>query len=180
VTKPYTPKPPRTLAQATTKVQRIAQLDTELALIEATRSKQHADTDKVADDLALPLLEERRRLAADVEPWWVGSGAAELTQGKRRSVLLAGCTIGTKAARAKVEHDFTDDDAAVEAIMGKFWARKSLLKVTHRLDRTAIMAALDSRRAGELGELGFRRSAPADVFFVALAEQPGTVTSAAG
>lgn len=177
--KPYTPKPPRTLAQATTKVQRIAQLDTELALIEATRSRQHADTDKVADDLALPLIDERRRLVADVEPWWIGGGAAELTSGKRKSVLLAGCSIGTKAARAKVEHRFSDDDAAVEAIMGKPWARKTLLKVVHRLDRTAIMAALDGKRGPELVELGFRKSTPADLFFVALAEQPGTVTGAA-
>lgn len=186
MTKPAALKPPRTLEQATPKIERVAVVDHELTLIAANRAEAIASTNAIADRLAAPLLEERARLVAELEPWWKGA-AAGLLKGKRKSVELGGCDIGTKAKAASVTHTHQDDDAAIEKIMGVAWARKLLIRVKHELNLTAIKAMLaaepataaDRRKLDELKALGFSLPAPTETFFVGRKKQQDTVAKAA-
>ena len=170
-------KAPKTIDQATALLDRVAHIDGESAAIEANREAALSATNAVADTLALPLFEERARIVALLEPWWAKAAAA-LTGGKRKSVALGGCMIGTKAGRAKLTHGFANDDAAVAALEAHRWA-KPLLRIKTTLDRVATITALSGTHKAKLAELGFKKDPAVEAFFVERVAQPGVVTETA-
>ena len=169
-------KAPKTLEQATALLDRVAHIDGETGTIEANREAALAATNAVADTLAIPLRDERAQIVALLEPWW-SKVADKLTGGKRKSVALGGCIIGTKAGRPKLAHDFKDDDAAVAALQAHRWA-KPLLRIKTTLDRVATLKALAGAHAAKLGELGFSKD-QGETFFVERVSQPGLVSETA-
>lgn len=170
-------KAPKNVEQATALLDRVARIDGETATIEQNREAAIAATNAISDTLALPLIEERAKIVALLEPWWAKAGAGLLT-GKRKSLVLGGCTIGTKAGRGKLGIPDAGEDAAIAALKALRWA-KPLLRVTTSLDRAEIAKAITGKRAAALAELGFRNIPGAETFFVDRVAQPGTVTSAA-
>ena len=168
---------PRTTEQATVLLDRVAHIDGETATIEANREAALSATNAVADALALPLVEERARLVALLEPWWAKAGQ-QLTGGKRKSVTLGGCVIGTKAERARLVHGFASDDAAVTALQAHRWA-KPLLRIKTSLDRVETLKALAGKHAAALLALGFGK-AQGEAFFVERVSQPGVVSETSG
>lgn len=171
------PRAPRSTTQATELLEQLASVDGEIATAEHNREAAIAATNAVADTIVTPLLDRRQQLLAVLEPWWAKAGA-ELTAGKRKSVVLGGCTIGTKAGRAKLVHGFPDDDGAVEALLPLRWAKRCI-KVRYALDRTATTAALEGKHGAKLAELGFRKE-QGEVFYAERLKQAGTVAGVAG
>jgi hypothetical protein len=121
------------------------------------------------------LLKERAAIVAGLEPWWKAA-AAELTAGKRKSIELGGCTIGTRSSRASLSVA-GDEEAIVEKLKKREWA-KPLLRIITKLDKKAAFTATAGANKKQLAALGLTRSTPADTFYVERAEQAGTRTAA--
>lgn len=90
-----------TLDKATPKIERYARLAGDLAVVQGNRDAALSRTNAVADELAKPILDEMARIAAELEPWWKRI-APTLLKGKRKSIELAGCVIGTRSSKAKL------------------------------------------------------------------------------
>ena len=163
---------PRTRDAAMLLLERRSAVAGELAAITANRDAAIVVTNAAADTLAAPLIAEADALDAVLAAWWP-SAAAELTGGKRKSVELGGCMVGTKLSRATLDHGFDSDDAAAAALKPLAWA-KPYLRVAYRVDRAATLKALEGgRHETKLAELGFRRVPGDDRFFVEPVGQAG-------
>jgi len=169
---------PRSRDQAVALLETYGKLAGEIAVIEENREKALSATNAVADAMALKVVEQQVAIVAALEQWWP-TARDDLTGGKRKSIELAGCVIGTKLSRASLEHKFDDDAAAVAALRAAKWA-KPYVRVTYSVDRTETLKALDpktnGRHAAQLAELGFKRVAGEDRFFLERVGQAGTVS----
>lgn len=161
--------------QLTPLLERYAQLSVELDLAEAARAEGYATVNSIADKIALPIVTEMDEIRAAVEPWWKRNGANLLT-GKRKTVELAGCMIGSKAGRSSLQFAGGDDTAATAALQAHRWA-KPYVRVTYAPDKTAIGTALTGKHAKQLAELGFSKPAGAETFVLERVVQEGTVTA---
>lgn len=159
---------------ATVLLERYAQLGVEAQLVEASRADGIAAANTAADQVLLPIVKEQDEIRAQLEPWWKRNGA-EL-RGKRKSIELGGCVIGTKAGTASLQFAGGDDKAAALALAALAWAKK-LLRRTPTLDKAAIAEALKGRRGDELRALGFSVPEAVDTFVLKPAKQDGTVTA---
>lgn len=168
---------PKSLPAATALVERFALIDAELSRIEAVRTAAIVAANQVADEAGASLLVEREDLVTALGKWWPGA-APNLTKGKRKSIELAGCVIGSKSGRAKLALD-CEEEPVIAAMAKLRWA-KSLLQIKLSLRRTAILAALSGPRAGELGKLGFRIDDGTEMFYIERAAQDGTLPGLGG
>jgi len=163
---------PRSLKQA----QRLCELYTELAgkvaAIEEERDAAIAAANARADELLAPLLQERDQIAEKVEPWFL-EAKDELLDGKRKSIELGGCELGTRKGKAKLGIAGNKDDA-VEKLGSLRWA-KPFLKTTVSLDVPAISKGLLGKHGSKLHEEGFAIVAGIDVFYMKRTEQGGTL-----
>lgn len=165
---------PRSIPAATRLLERYAELDGQLATVEGWRAQAIAQANASADTEAAPLLKELAGIRAAIEPWW-SANAAALTDGKRKSIELGGCMIGSRTSRPTLT--IAGDEKDVVAVLnGLRWA-KPLLRVKVTLDRAAILKSLDGSRSAALAELGIGRSEPEEQFYVERAEQAGTLKS---
>lgn len=165
---------PKNVAQATALLERHALLEGQVARIEARRQTLLARANAAADAALTPLLEELTAIDAKLLPWWQ-SARGELA-GKRKSIELGGCMIGTRAAAAKLAHSFETDDLAVEALRGSRYG-KHTTRVKYSLDRPATLRLLKvgGRTAAAIGQLGFKVDEPGETFFVQRVDQGGTI-----
>lgn len=154
---------PRTTAAATELLERHAAREAELALVEGNRGQALAETNAAADALAMPLIEELAAIRAALEPWWkVAAGA--LCQGKRKSIELGGCAIGTVSGRATLS--IAGDEKALLAEMRTLRWAVPYVRVTPSIDRVAALKGIDGRHAAGLRALGFSRKDGDKTFFV--------------
>jgi phage host-nuclease inhibitor protein Gam len=170
-------KAPKNAAQATALLERYAALVDDVATIEARRNRMIARANAAADAKMAPLAAEAQAVALKVEPWW-RANAAELG-GKRKSIELGGCMIGTRSSRPQLQHSHETDEKAVEALRGTRYAKQGV-RVSYSLYKTGVQLLLGvgGRTAAALGELGFSIKAGTDEFFVKRAEQAGTIAGA--
>lgn len=154
---------PRSTEQAIALLERHAALEGELAAIEANRAQALAATNAVADALAMPLIDELAAIVGKLKPWWA-KAAPELTKGKRKSVELGGCHIGTRSGRASLTIA-GDEDAVVTVMRTLRWA-KPFVRTKFSIDRAATLKAIDGKHAGALAQLGFAKSDGTAIFFV--------------
>lgn len=161
--------------QLTPLLERYAQLGVEMDLAEAARAEGYAAVNAAADKIVLPIVTEMDEIRAAVEPWWKRNGASLLT-GKRKTVELGGCMIGSKAGRASLQFAGGDDAAATAALQAHRWA-KPYVRVTYSPDKTAIGTALTGKHAKQLAELGFSKPAGAETFVLERVVQEGIVTA---
>lgn len=169
-----TVRAPRTLEQAAKLMTRFAELDERVVVIRRQSNGQIAEIMAAADAAVAPMVEEIDKLRPVIERWWREHGTLHLPKG-RKSMLLAGCSIGLVAGRAKLAHDYDDDDAAVEALRaGRLM--KGTIRTKLSLDKVAIAKLLDqsNAKARKLGDLGFRLDRD-EQFVLARAEQAGTL-----
>lgn len=162
---------PRTVEQATVLCEKLAVLEGQIAEIEAGRQDSIAAINARADTAANDLLAQRDAIAEKLEPWWKKAGKA-LLEGKRKSIELGGCVIGTVASRKSLAIA-GDEGAVVELMRGLRWA-KPFLREKWSIDRAATLKALDGKHKPKLVELGFDETGGEDKFFVKRAEQGGT------
>jgi phage host-nuclease inhibitor protein Gam len=169
------PRTPRTVKAATALLERFAELDGQIAGLEADRTAAIAATNASVDALAEPLLAERDQIRDKLAPWWK-EAAAELTQGKRKSIELGGCLIGSRSGRDSLAVD-GDEKAIVAALQKQDWAGP-LLAVVTKLDRKAVLASLEGVYAKPLAKLGLSRKAGEESFYVERTAQAGTLAGA--
>ncbi len=164
------------LEKATPLLERFAQLGFEIAAAETARNKQIADTNAVADAIVAPLVQERERLRASIEPWWRKTGFA-LLPSKRKTMELLGCIIGSKSGRSSVMVP-GGDEAAIKALKAYRWG-KAFVRVTEAVDKGAVRAALNGPNGDRLRAMGFYSSTPGEEFVLETGEQDGTIGKAA-
>lgn len=160
---------------ATPLLERFAQLGLEIELAEASRAEAIVAANAAADQILLPMVQERDQLLAALEPWWKRMGAALLT-GKRKTVELAGCIIGTKAATASLSFGPGDEKAALASLQAAKWA-KPYVRTTPSIDKAAVKKALPGKHGEQLKALGFSLPDVGDVFVLERATQAGTVSA---
>ena len=165
-------KVPRTLADATAMLERLAALSASIAQSEARRNKAIAEANAEADKAQDPLLAERKAIAQKLAPWWKRAGT-KLAGDSRKSIELGGCMIGTRKGKDTLSVA-GDQKAIVTKLKGLRWAKK-LLRVTTNLDKPAILKVIDGPHAAELKEVGLSKDLGQDEFFVAAVEQGGTI-----
>jgi phage host-nuclease inhibitor protein Gam len=163
---------PRSTAGAIGLLELFAHHDAEIAAVEAQRSASLARINAEADAEIAPLLEKREAVRGVLAQWWP-SAEAELTEGKRKSILLGGCKVGKAKGRDRLAIAGDEDDV-LTLLKTLRWA-KPLVQIKYSLDRVAALKALDGKHAAALGELGLSREGGEDVFFVKRVEQPGTL-----
>jgi phage host-nuclease inhibitor protein Gam len=166
---------PRSTTAATELLERYAVLDGQIAAIEANRRESIAAVNARADTAANDLMAQRDAIASKVQPWWQAN-AAELTEGKRKSIELGGCIIGSRSGRASLTLAGAEQDV-VDVLSGLRWA-KPLLRVKVSLDRAATMRSLDGKHAVTLAELGIARKEGDETFFIERVQQGGTLAGA--
>lgn len=170
------PRAPRSAEQATELLERVSRLDGDAAAIGRTRDAAIAETNAVADALLVPVLEERAAIAGVLEAWW-GKDGRSLLSGKRKTLELGGCMIGTKAASLALTFGNSDDfEAAVERLRAERLA-KPYVRVTYAVDKKAVKDAITAKgkHVEQLKQLGFGTCGGADVFVLNAVAQAGTV-----
>ena len=163
---------PRTVKAATALLERFAELDGAIAAIEGGRTKAIAQVNAEADAKAAPLLVEQATMRVKLEIWWKGA-AAELTQGKRKSIELGGCVVGRRAGRDSLA--VAGDEKAIVAALEKHEWAKPLLAVTVKLDRKNVLASIEGFYAKPLAKLGLSRKPGEETFYVERTAQAGTL-----
>lgn len=169
------PRAPRNVEQATDLLEQIAQLDGQAASIAANRDAAIASTNAIADALLVPVLEERSAIAGVVETWWVQTGHT-LLKGKRKTMQLGGCDIGSKKAPTALTFTNDDFEAAATALRAERWAKR-YVRVTYSVAKKDTTAALDGKHGDQLRTLGFGKRGGADVFVLSTVTQTGTIGS---
>lgn len=171
------PRAPRTVEQATELLDQIARLDGQRTSINAERDVAIAATNASADALLVPVVEQRAAIAGVLEAWWQASGKA-LLKGKRKTIELGGCMIGTKAAAVALTFSNSDDfGVAVERLREQRWA-KPYIRTIYAVDKKATTTALSGKHGDQLRALGFGKRGGADGFVLAAVAQAGTVGAA--
>lgn len=92
---------PRSTKAATALLERYADLDSRLALVELDRNERIAQANLLADVAAAPMLRERDGIAAGIQAWFGAAGKDLLPKG-RKSMELGGCMLGTRATRTSL------------------------------------------------------------------------------
>lgn len=162
---------PRSLTEAQRLCEAFALADAEIAAIEHTRDQTIAKANAAADAVAAPLVARRAAIRAKLEPWWA-ENAAVLTQGKRKSAELGGVVLGTRTGKAKLV--LAGAEAAIVEQLRKIRGGLGLVRVTHELDKTAAMAALDGKDRDRLLALGLSRQDGTESFYIERTWQAGT------
>ena len=164
---------PRSVKGAQPLCERYAEIEDAIARAENDRNAAIAKIDAEADQALEPLLAEKAQLREKLEPWWRADGAA-LTEGKRKTIELGGCMIGTRSGKESL--GMPKDQAAAKAGLGKSRWGKDLLKTVISFDKRAIAKALTGRNAEALGEMGFSIVPGSEDFVLERVTQEGTRT----
>jgi phage host-nuclease inhibitor protein Gam len=163
---------PRSIEAATRLLEQYAELDGQIATIEEDRQSSISAINARCDTAANDLIARRDDLAAVLGPWW-SANSAELTCGKRKSIELGGCVIGSKTGRASLYVGGGEDDVVAAKLAKRPWTAE-LVRVAPKLDKAAVLKALDGEHKAKLKGMGFSRTPGAETFFVQRAEQAGT------
>lgn len=167
---------PRSLKAATAMLEQYAGIEGQIATIEEARAAELAKVNATFDELAAPLLPQRANLKGKLTAWWLDAGAA-LTDGKRKSIALGGCEIGSRIGSASLGVA-GDERVIAAALVKKRWAR-DLVRVTVSLDRVAVMKSIDGAHATDLAALGLSKVNGIETVFVKRVQQDGTVAAVA-
>jgi len=168
-------RPPNTLTQAAALLGHYAEVDAQLAEVEANRKAQLGRINTAADVDAARLTGELEDLRKRLQPWW-DANAGELAA-KRKSAQISGCTIGYRIGRPKLTHGFENDSKAVEALRATRWSKQTT-RVAYALDRTATLKLLQLEgKAGEdLVGMGFKVDQD-ETFYIERAEPASTLST---
>lgn len=160
-----------TLDEATALLERHAALEGKVEQIQGVRNRLISRANARADTACAPLLTELAGIAEKLEPWWEAN-AAELTKGKRKSIELGGCNIGTRQGKDKLG-TAEDLEPVIKSLQRRAWA-KPLLVTTVSIDRAAVLKSMDGLYKRQLTELGFSCVGGTAAFFIKRTEQGGT------
>lgn len=137
---------PQTIESATALLGRYAELLTGCEQIRADADVSIAAIQAARDALVKPLEEECKDIFRQLSRWWAVAGVA-MTEGKRKSVDIAGCTIGIRTATPslKLPKGSKEDDIVTWlrdlADSGYLWA-STLLRVKYNLEKPELIKVL--------------------------------------
>lgn len=144
---------PQTLEAAIALIAEYRDLNDTVEQLNADASSAIAQIEAARDAMAKPLEVRASNLFLQLRAWWAVA-APELTQGKRKSVPLAGCNIGERTSPPALKlRKIKMADLIEKLLAGK---KLPLLRITHKLDKpTAIKAIQAADENGRfLSELG--------------------------
>ncbi|HMO74559.1 MAG TPA: host-nuclease inhibitor Gam family protein [Sphingopyxis sp.] len=167
---------PRSLKSATVLLERFADVDGRITVIEAARRAELVEVNARFDAQAAALVAERDDLSAKLKAWWLCKGH-ELTLGKRKSLAIGGCEIGSRLSPATLQVAGDADKIAL-ALQKKSWAGE-LVRTTVSIERAAVLKSIDGAHAKELAKLGFSRIDGVEMAFVKRVAQAGTLAATA-
>lgn len=147
---------PQTLGEAIALLTKFSAISAGLDQIEVDRAESKAAIDAAADKLAAPMREGLKDMARQLKPWWSVAGG-ELTEGKRKSIELAGCLIGTRMPPPKLAWPGKVDGAIALLLDDPLLEEHVRTKLT--LDKQSLLKALAAgdAKATRLLLLGFTR-----------------------
>lgn len=135
--------------------------DSSIAKIQAAR-----------DEFVAPLDQRAKDIFRQLRAWWAVS-APSLTEGKRKSVILAGCKIGERTSTPALKHDGLKVDTLIDQLADL--GLSELLRITTKLDKQACIAAItDNTELGQVLLWLGARNHQADEFFIDRAERKET------
>lgn len=164
---------PLTTEAATELLERYAVLAGKGGALGARRDAMIVRANAVADKLIAPIAAEMAVIKAQIESWWKTEGVKLLT-GKRKSVELGGCMIGTKQGKASLQLKSGEFDKEAEKLRKLAWA-EPFVRVTVAIDKTATRTGLTGPLGPKLKARGFFEKPGAEEFFVERVAQAGTV-----
>lgn len=124
------------LAELTERVGRFATLSAEIERLEAETNEAIAALKAELAQRQQPLAAEMKAILTAAKPWWAAN-SGQLTDGKRKSVELAGCLIGERLSKPALAFPKPEEHAI--ALVERWPA---LLRVKTELDKPAILKAL--------------------------------------
>jgi phage host-nuclease inhibitor protein Gam len=131
---------PQTLDEAISLLDRTSALMAGLSSLEADREASLAAIAAAHDAVAGPVEQELKSLFIRLKPWWEVA-RDQLTDGKRKSVELGGCVIGTRTANPSLKlPKGKSADEVIEMLMNFGLAQFCNVKTT--LNKAAIIMAL--------------------------------------
>ncbi len=160
---------PQTIEEAVAKIAEYRDTLDKVDEIKADASKSIATIEAVRDEFAAPLEQRLKDIFKELRAWW-GVAAPSLTEGKRKSVLLAGCKIGERTSTPALKHAGIKTETLIDelATLGL----DELLRMSVKLDKQACIAAITDNT--ELGQVLLWLGASnqqAEEFFIDRAER---------
>lgn len=126
------------LDELVTRLGRFAHLSANADTIIALAEEKIAEIKAQRDAALQPIAAEMKRIQQEAQPWWSANGE-QLTDGKKKSVELAGCLIGERLSKPSLAYP-KPENHAIALIEGREW--NALLRVKKELDKPAILKAL--------------------------------------
>lgn len=144
---------PQTLEAAIALIAEYRDLSDTVEQLNADASSSIAQIEAARDAMAKPLEVRAANVFGQLRAWWAVA-APELTQGKRKSVPLAGCNIGERTSPPALKLRKIKMAEFIEKLLAR--KKLGLLRITHKLDKpTAIKAIqLGDENGLLLSELG--------------------------
>jgi hypothetical protein len=164
---------PLTTEAATELLERYSVLSGKAGAVAGRRDLLLDRANVATDKLIAPIAAEMEVIKAQLEPWWKTEGVKLLT-GKRKSIELGGCMVGTKQGRASLQLRSGDFDKEAEKLRKLAWA-EPFVRVTVAIDKTATRNGLAGPLGAKLKARGFFEKPGADEFFVDRVAQAGTI-----
>jgi phage host-nuclease inhibitor protein Gam len=163
---------PQTIGEATGLIGRYAEIITATEQLRADADASIAAIEATRDAAVAPLEQEAKTIFLQLRAWW-GVAAPELTDGKRKSVELAGCLVGERTTPPSLKMPGSAE-AAAAALVGAGWAELTRIKVT--VDKPAVLKALGhDAMAAPIAALGFSAIQKEEFFIDRAAPKPATV-----
>ncbi len=140
---------PQTIEEATVLAGRYIELLDEISLERLDAQKSIDMITATRDKVIAQLEEEAKGIFRQLRPWWA-SNRQELTQGKRKSIELAGAVIGERTTTPKLSPPKGMKlGGLVEWLLGRNLV--SLIRTKHEVDKPACIKALRAVDAPEPG-----------------------------
>lgn len=144
---------PQTLEQAIALISEYRDLNDKVEELELAKGSAVARIEAEYDTFAQPLQIRAIEIFRQLRAWWAVA-APEMTEGKRKSISLAGCNIGERTTPPALKLKGITQEGLVEKLLDL--GLKTYLRITHKLDKPTLIKALKAEDAGgkQLAELG--------------------------
>lgn len=131
---------PQTMEAAIDRLARFARLEGEMELVSLAAADAKARIDAARDIAAAPIVAEMKLIMAELKPFWEAR-RQEITGGKRKSVVLGGCEIGTRLGNPSLAYPKDQEEELLEELgyLGFRWA----IREKPEFDKPAIIKALN-------------------------------------
>ncbi|QHL90683.1 hypothetical protein GVO57_07350 [Sphingomonas changnyeongensis] len=140
---------PQTIEQATQLLSDYALCLTQAEQIRADADAAIAEIQSARDGWLKPLDERMKTIFTQLRTWWAVA-APHLTDGKRRSVEIAGCIIGHRTSMPRLDLGGAKAEDLVARLLSD--GLEAVIRTKHDLDRQTILRELGRLPLEDLGE----------------------------